>query len=130
LKNREGFCSNLSQGAVIDFDVDPDLQDMAAFSVKNFGKQTKINLAGIDILFSSDAQIKEPLFLEINYFFGRKGLGGSEKYYELLVAEIRRWIKSLSEHLSGGNAAVQRVYVIIATELFLRKSLQWTILFR
>ncbi len=95
LKNREGFCSNLSQGAVIDFDVDPDLQDMAAFSVKNFGRQTKINLAGIDILFSSDAQIKEPLFLEINYFFGRKGLGGSEKYYELLVAEIRRWIKSL-----------------------------------
>ena len=95
LKNREGFCSNLSQGAVIDFDADPDLQEMAAFSVKNFGKQTKINLAGIDILFSSDAQIKEPLFFEINYFFGRKGLGGSEKYYELLVAEIRRWIKSL-----------------------------------
>lgn len=95
LKNREGFCSNLSQGAVIDFDVDPDLQEMAAFSVKNFCKQTKINLAGIDILFSSDVKIKEPLFLEINYFFGRKGLGGSEKYYELLVAEIRRWIKSL-----------------------------------
>jgi len=95
LKNREGFCSNLSQGAVIDFDADPDLQEMAAFSVKNFCRQAKINLAGIDILFSSDAQIKEPLFLEINYFFGRKGLGGSEKYYELLVAEIRRWIKSL-----------------------------------
>ncbi len=95
LKNREGFCSNLSQGAVIDFDADPDLQEMAAFLVKNFCRQAKINLAGIDILFSSDAQIKEPLFLEINYFFGRKGLGGSEKYYELLVAEIRRWIKSL-----------------------------------
>ena len=93
LKNREGFCSNLSQGAVIDFDSDPDLQEMAAFSVKNFCKQTKINLAGIDILFSSDAE--PPLFLEINYFFGRKGLGGSEKYYELLIPEIRGWIKSL-----------------------------------
>lgn len=93
LKNREGFCSNLSQGAVVDFDSDPDLQEMAAFSVKNFCKQTEINLAGIDILFSSD--VEPPLFLEINYFFGRKGLGGSEKYYELLVAEIMRWIKSL-----------------------------------
>jgi len=93
LKNREGFCSNLSKGAVIDFDADPDLQEMAAFSVKNFCKQTEINLAGIDILFSSDAEL--PLFLEINYFFGRKGLGGSEKYYELLMAEIREWIKSL-----------------------------------
>ncbi len=95
LKNREGFCSNLSQGAVIDFDSDPDLQEMAAFEIKNFCKQTKINLAGIDILFSSDAEIKEPLFLEINYFFGRQGLGGSEKYYELLIPEIRGWIKSL-----------------------------------
>ena len=98
LKNREGFCSNLSQGAVIDFDADPDLQEMAAFSVKNFCKQTKINLAGIDILFSSDVQIKEPLFLEINYFFGRQGLGGSEKYYELLMAEIRRWVESIVKY--------------------------------
>lgn len=95
LKNREGFCSNLSQGAVIDFDSDPDLQELAAFSVKNFCKQAKINLAGIDILFSSELQIKEPLFLEINYFFGRQGLGGSEKYYELLIPEIRSWIKNL-----------------------------------
>ncbi|MBC8200194.1 MAG: ATP-grasp domain-containing protein [Desulfobacteraceae bacterium] len=95
LKNREGFCSNLSQGAVIDFDSDPDLQEMAAFSVENFCKQAGINLAGIDILFSSELQIKEPLFLEINYFFGRRGLGGSEKYYELLVSEIRGWINSL-----------------------------------
>ena len=95
LKNREGFCSNLSQGAVIDFDADPDLQEMAVVSVKNFCRQAKINLAGLDILFSSEAEIKEPLFLEINYFFGRQGLGGSEKYYELLMAEIRGWIKSL-----------------------------------
>lgn len=95
LKNIEGFCSNLSQGAVIDFDSDPDLQEMAAVSIKNFCKQAKINLAGIDILFSSELQKKAPLFLEINYFFGRQGLGGSEKYYELLIPEIRAWIKSL-----------------------------------
>ncbi|MFV9646164.1 MAG: hypothetical protein ACNYWU_10105, partial [Desulfobacterales bacterium] len=61
----------------------------------NFCRHAEINLAGIDILFSSEAEKKEPLFLEINYFFGRQGLGGSEKYYELLMAEIRGWIESL-----------------------------------
>jgi ribosomal protein S6--L-glutamate ligase len=95
LKDEKGFCSNLSKGAVVDFDSDPDLQDKAAFSVREFCRLTKINLAGIDILFSSEAEIKRPLFLEINYFFGREGLGGSEKYYELLIPEIEAWINSL-----------------------------------
>ena len=95
LRDREGFCSNLSQGAVIDFDSDPDLQEAAITSVREFCGKTGINLAGFDILFSSEAKIIRPLFLEINYFFGRKGLGGSEKYYLLLETEIRKWIKSL-----------------------------------
>jgi ribosomal protein S6--L-glutamate ligase len=32
------------------------------------------------------------MLLEINYFFGRKGLGGSENYYRILLAEIRNWL--------------------------------------
>ncbi|MBU4419623.1 MAG: hypothetical protein KKH84_01295, partial [Proteobacteria bacterium] len=59
-------------------------------------KKTGINLAGFDFLFSSEVNIKEPLFLEINYFFGRKGLGGSEKYYKILESEIQKWIESLN----------------------------------
>ena len=47
--------------------------------------QNPISLAGV---------IK-PLFLEINYFFGRKGLGGSEKYYKILQDEIDNWIKRI-----------------------------------
>ena len=39
---------------------------------------------------------KKPLFLEINYFFGRSGLGGSEKYYEILTEQIQKWIDKLS----------------------------------
>ena len=30
--------------------------------------------------------------LEINYFFGRKGLGGSDAYYEILNEEIDKWL--------------------------------------
>jgi ribosomal protein S6--L-glutamate ligase len=98
-KSPENFCANLAKGAVIDTDTDPDLQTNAAASLKNFCKKTGINLAGFDFLFSSDPrsefEINTPLFLEINYFFGRSGLGGSERFYELLNAEITRWIQNL-----------------------------------
>jgi ribosomal protein S6--L-glutamate ligase len=33
--------------------------------------------------------------LEINYFFGRIGLGGSQEYYRILRKAIKRWIASL-----------------------------------
>jgi ribosomal protein S6--L-glutamate ligase len=33
--------------------------------------------------------------LEINYFFGRRGLGGSAVYYEILKKEIDTWLDQL-----------------------------------
>ncbi len=91
-EDEEHFCSNLAKGAVIDHDSDRDLQDAAIASARDFCNKTGINLAGFDFLFSSESSKKTPLFLEINYFFGRQGLGGSENYYELLKTEIKRWI--------------------------------------
>ena len=35
------------------------------------------------------------MLLEINYFFGRKGLGGSEAYYKILHEEIRTWLDGI-----------------------------------
>jgi ribosomal protein S6--L-glutamate ligase len=86
----------LAQGAVIDTKTDPDLQDAAIVCVKDFCSQAGINLAGFDLLFSSESPNKAPLFLEINYYFGRRGLGGSERFYELLGAEIQKWIDSIN----------------------------------
>jgi ribosomal protein S6--L-glutamate ligase len=37
----------------------------------------------------------QPLFLEINYFFGRAGLGGSERFYDMLQTEIDNWLAGL-----------------------------------
>ncbi len=85
------FCANLAKGAVTDADADPDLQAEARASAKAFCNRTGINLAGFDFLFSND-EVRRPLFLEINYFFGRTGLGGSEKFYELLNRAIGKWI--------------------------------------
>lgn len=97
-KNPHDFQASLKKGALIDTAADSDLQDRAKREVKDFCRKTGINLAGFDLLFASGAgQAKErrPLFLEINYFFGRQGLGGSEKYYALLTREIRRWLEGL-----------------------------------
>ncbi len=91
-RNMENFTSNIAKGASIDFDTDSELQKEAVNSVKDFCLRTEIDLAGFDILFLSGAAINTPLFLEINYFFGRRGLGGSEIFYELLNREIVKWL--------------------------------------
>lgn len=94
-QNSDSFCSNLAKGGVIDYDSDQNLQDDAIEIVSAFCKRTGINLAGFDILFSSRLKKQTPLLLEINYYFGRRGLGGSEKYYQILNKEIIRWLKGL-----------------------------------
>jgi ribosomal protein S6--L-glutamate ligase len=92
------FYVNIPEGAVIDAEADPNLQAAAVMATRFFCQKTGINLAGFDFLFSSQALesgLVKPLFLEINYFFGRRGLGGSEKFYELLQEEIKKWIDAL-----------------------------------
>lgn len=97
----EPFQASLAKGAVLDHDSDPNLQKSAVASARRFCEKTGINLAGFDFLFSSEGSDVEPLFLEINYFFGRRGLGGYENYYTILTAEINRWLGSLG--LSTGR---------------------------
>ncbi|CAB5120422.1 hypothetical protein D3OALGA1CA_2560 [Olavius algarvensis associated proteobacterium Delta 3] len=85
------FLASLAGGAEIDYDSDPELMSAGVQSVKKFCRVTGINLAGFDLLFAEDSS--KPLFIEINYFFGRRGLGGSESFYAMLDAEIRRWLE-------------------------------------
>ncbi len=94
-ESTESFYANLAKGGSIDVHTDPHLQDKAAAALKSFAGQTGINLAGFDFLFSEKEKDPEPLFLEINYFFGRRGLGGCSLYYEMLVEEISKWIADM-----------------------------------
>lgn len=91
-ENKDVFQSNLRTGAHIDHDSSPELQETAVGAARNFCHRTGINLAGFDFLFPQDAAEPRPLFLEINYFFGRRGLGGSFKYYELLEKAVEEWL--------------------------------------
>jgi ribosomal protein S6--L-glutamate ligase len=92
-KCRNQFKASLSSGAVINYQSDPELIEKAESDLRLFLQKTKINLAGFDFLFSPLSP--KPYFIEINYFFGRKGLGGSEKFYMMLIKEINQWLKSL-----------------------------------
>jgi len=91
-ENNDGFYSNLAKGAKIDSEAQPELQHKAVALVKYLCQKTGINLAGFDVIFSSENGDPDPMLLEINYFFGRKGLGGSENYYRILLAEIQNWL--------------------------------------
>jgi len=94
-ENDGGFYTNLGKGAIIDADGEPELQHKAVALVKQICHKTNINLAGLDVIFSAEIDDPDPMLLEINYFFGRKGLGGSEAYYLILLEEIQSWIAGL-----------------------------------
>ena len=89
----DGFYSSLSKGAGLDKASDPELKAEASQQVRKFCRKTGINLAAFDAIFSNRNSQNRPLFLEVNYFFGRRGLGGMEAYYTMLNIEIVSWLK-------------------------------------
>ena len=85
------FGTSLAGGGEIDYDTDPEIISAGVDAVQTFCRATRINLAGFDLIFAENSS--PPYFIEINYFFGRRGLGGSESFYAILETEIRRWLK-------------------------------------
>ena len=94
-QSRGAFHTSLRKGALIDLKADPGLQQIGVAAVKKLCQKTGINLAGFDVIYSAEKNDPEPMLLEINYFFGRKGLGGSEAFYKLLQAEIQTWLAGI-----------------------------------
>ena len=92
-RNGSGFFHNIARGGVIDEVSDPDLQERGRERVKQFCRQSRVNLAAFDLVFVPGEN--DPYFLEINYTFGRKGLGGSEPFYGLLRDAVDRWLAAL-----------------------------------
>ena len=86
------FRTNQRQGGEIDPGGDLRQKKKALKAVKRFGRRAGINVAGFDILFNRTRNPDTPLFLEINYYFGRRGLGGSLRFYELFEQAADRWL--------------------------------------
>ncbi len=87
-----GFYKNVARGGEIDPESDPELQAIGREQVVRLCERTGINLAGFDLIFPPGSD--QPLFLEINYTFGRKGLNGSRGYQELLETAVNRFLES------------------------------------
>lgn len=105
--NPQAFGTSLAKGARIDREADPSLRRKALEMTEAFGRRQRINLAGFDILFDDTGRTggeARPLFLEINYFFGRTGLGGSARFYTLLQAEIDHWLAGLGLAVARSGA--------------------------
>jgi ribosomal protein S6--L-glutamate ligase len=89
------FGTNLRSGAVIDYESHRQQQEAGKAAVMAFCSKTGLNLAGLDLLFHEEKYETCPLFLEINYYFGRQGLGGSLRYYELFEKAVARWLHDM-----------------------------------
>lgn len=89
-----GFLHNVARGGEIDSSSDRELQRRGRERVGEFCRRTGINLAAFDLVFPPEEP--EPFFLEINYTFGRTGLGGSEKFYRILQEAVRQWLQNCS----------------------------------
>ncbi|MCB2184352.1 MAG: hypothetical protein KQH63_20175, partial [Desulfobulbaceae bacterium] len=90
-----GFYTNLAKGAVPDHQSAPELQEKAVCALRDFCHKTGINLAGFDFLFDAKNQDPAALFLEINFCFRCKGLGGVGEYHKLLEQGISEWLKDI-----------------------------------
>jgi len=86
------FVTGVSKGARISKRMAPGLQEKGRDMVKAFCRKTGINLAGFDLIFSDLSKNSALFFLEINWFFGRSGLDGSNRFYHILNAEIKKWL--------------------------------------
>ncbi|MBW2093485.1 MAG: hypothetical protein JRI80_01225 [Deltaproteobacteria bacterium] len=87
-----GMITNISKGGLLDRKWRPDLQEKAVVETRNVSRKTGLNLAAIDFAVAVDESDPRPLFLEINYFFARRGLGGTMPYYRYLYRAIREWL--------------------------------------
>jgi len=97
MSSKSSPLASLSAGGLIDRTADNHLIAAAENATAAFCCKTGINLAGFDLLFSTDPSVADPgtpLFLEINYFFGRRGLRGSNAYYHRLLDAIEFWLQN------------------------------------
>jgi ribosomal protein S6--L-glutamate ligase len=85
--------ATVSRGSRVDKKWKPELQRKGRAQAQWICEETGINLAAFDFVFSMDSPERQPLILEINYYFGRRGLGGSLRYYRLLLKAIQGWLE-------------------------------------
>jgi ribosomal protein S6--L-glutamate ligase len=84
----ENFYNNVCRGARMHPEIFPELQERGMAAVARFCHLARINLAGFDLMFPDEGP---PVFIEINFNFGRKGLGGTPGFRKLFKEAVELW---------------------------------------
>jgi ribosomal protein S6--L-glutamate ligase len=82
------FYNNICRGGRLEHEAWPELQARGMEAVRDFCRRSAIDIAGFDLMFPDGG---DPVFVEINFHFGRKGLGGTEMHRMHLLRAIREW---------------------------------------
>jgi ribosomal protein S6--L-glutamate ligase len=88
--------TTVSRGARTDSLWRPRLQEKGAVEARAFSDSSGVNLAAVDFVFPLSEPDPEAYFLEVNYYFARRGLGGSLSYYKMLYDAIRGWLTEVN----------------------------------
>ena len=86
------FYNNVCRGGKLDHEGWPELQQKGVAAALAFSRRTEIDIAGYDLMFPDDG---EPVFIEVNFHFGRKGLGGFKGHQAHLLRGIQGWRRRL-----------------------------------
>lgn len=82
------FYNNVCRGGYIDYDLWPERQQQGIAAVEAMCRRAGIDIAGFDLMFPDQG---EPVFVEINHHFGRKGLGGTRGHQRYFLQAVERW---------------------------------------
>ena len=93
---RDPFYNNVSKGARIEPDLHPERQRTGQAMALGLAGSAGIDLAGFDILFPVQGP---PLMLEINFLFGKKGLGGLKGYNRMYRRAVYDWMERVRKKL-------------------------------
>jgi ribosomal protein S6--L-glutamate ligase len=90
------FYNNVCRGGRLDHDGRPELQQKGIEAVRAFCDSVAIDIAGFDLMFPDSGP---PVFVEINFHFGRKGLGGSPGHRLFWARAVQEWQASCLERV-------------------------------
>lgn len=97
------FYNNICRGGRIERRLWPEDRSRGVDAVKSFCRQTGIDVAGFDLMFPDTGP---PVFIEINFNFGRKGLGGSLGHRRYLLEAAGIWKTRCLRSIQPGSPGV------------------------
>lgn len=100
-----GFYNNVCRGGRIDHDLGPEQQQQGIAAVQAVCRRIGLDVAGFDLMFPDHG---EPVFVEINHHFGRKGLGGTAGHQRYFLKAVWHWRQRLlsSEPVSTEGSGI------------------------